>query len=117
MDIVGKLHNAIILDRLGFQTDHFMTADEAAGGGWLELAQQNLMAHGFGTFVVALLRNRLQRNLFLLGGWPVRACLFASGSLPVRQSALNEFKDKHKRYLRLKATGNHKRRDYEGEHV
>ena len=107
MDIVGKLHNASILDRLGFQTDHFMTADEAAGGGWLELAQRNLMAHEFGTFVVALLRNRLRRNLFLLGSWPVRACLFASDSLPVRQSALNEFKDKHKRYLRLKATGNH----------
>ena len=91
MDIVGKLHNASILDRLGFQTDHFMTADEAAGGGWLELAQRNLMAHEFGTFVVALLRNRLRRNLFLLGSWPVRACLFApvaflSGSRPSTSS-------------------------------
>lgn len=92
--IVDRLQSATILDRLGFQTHNFMSAAEAADGGWLELAQQNLMAHEFGTFSLALLCNRLRRNLHLLGSWPVRACLLASGSPIVRESALNEFMDK-----------------------
>ena len=50
-----------------------------------------------------MLGTRLKRNLHLLRGWPLRACLLTCASQEVIDSALQELAAKHKRFTNTKA--------------